>query len=83
IAGVAKEPPEESSIKYQMLIPYSNAQFIFRPRLFTSWFNVYNETYVLLRDKVNPQELEKKFPAMMKQQLGEDYKEGGFVLHLQ
>ncbi|HYJ38037.1 MAG TPA: FtsX-like permease family protein, partial [Chitinophagaceae bacterium] len=67
----------------QMLIPYSNAKLIFRPGLFTSWFNVFNETYVLLREKVNVQELEKKFPVMMKQQLGEDYQEGGFVLHLQ
>jgi len=83
IAGIAKSPPEASSIKYQMLIPFSNAKLIFRPRTFTSWFNVYSETYVLLHDKVNASDLEKKFPMMMKQQLGEEYKEGGFVLHLQ
>ena len=83
VAGIVEAAPEASSIKYQMLIPFSNAKYIFRPRLFTNWFNVFNETYVLLRSNVNAEELERKFPAMMKQQLGEDYKEGGFVLHLQ
>jgi len=83
VAGIAKIPPEASSVKYQLLLPFSNASHIFRPRLFTSWFNVFNETYVLLKEKTSPREVEKKFPTMMKQQLGEDYKEGGFVLHLQ
>jgi putative ABC transport system permease protein len=83
VAGIAQTPPEASSIKYQMLIPFSNGSRIFRPQLFTSWFNIYIETYVLLKDNVNATGLEKKFPAMMKQQLGEDYKEGGFVVHLQ
>src|SRR5205085_7176026 len=31
----------------------------------------------------NPRALETKFPNMMKQVLGEDYKEGGFTIHLQ
>ncbi len=83
VTGIAKAAPEASSIKFQMLIPYSNAHHIFRPGLFNSWFNIFTETYVLLRDKVNPRELEKKFPNMMKQQLGEEYKEGGFLVHLQ
>ena len=83
VAGIVEAAPEASSIKYQMLIPFSNAKYIFRPRLFTNWFNVFNETYVLLRSNVKAEELERKFPVMMKQQLGEDYKEGGFVLHLQ
>src|SRR4030095_9828596 len=72
-----------SSVKFQMLIPFSNASHIFGPRLFTSWFNIFYETYVLLKDKVNSVALEKKFPGMMKQQLGEDYKEGGFMVYLQ
>ena len=83
VGGIINNPPEASSIKFQMLIPYSNARRIFRPGLFTNWFNVFNETYLLLKKNTDAAALEKKFPAMMKQQLGEDYKEGGFVLHLQ
>jgi putative ABC transport system permease protein len=83
VSGIVEKAPEESSIKYKMLIPYSNAKYLFRPGLFTSWTNVFNETYVLLKNGVNATALEKKFPVMMKQVLGEDYKEGGFTLHLQ
>jgi putative ABC transport system permease protein len=83
VGGIINNPPESSSIRFEMLIPYSNAKYIFRPGLFNSWFNVFNETYLLLRKNASAALLEKKFPAMMKQQLGQDYKEGGFVLHLQ
>ncbi len=83
VAGIAESSPEESSIKYDMLILYSNAKFVFNPRMLQNWFNIFNETYVLLRKNVNPAELEKKFPSMMKQQLGEDYGKEDFTIHLQ
>jgi putative ABC transport system permease protein len=83
VGGIVNNVPEASSIKFQMLVPYSNAHSIFRPGAFTNWFNVFNETYLLLKQNASASSLEKKFPAMMKQELGEDYKEGGFVLHLQ
>ena len=83
VSGIVEKAPEESSIKYKVLIPYSNAKYMFRPGLFTSWTNVFNETYVLLKKDVNASALEKKFPGMMKQVLGEDYKEGGFLIYLQ
>jgi len=83
VSGIAKPSPENSSIKYRLLISYSNAHYLFRPRVFTSWTNIYNETYVLLREKVKPAELEKKFGSMVRQAMGEDYKEGALVVHLQ
>lgn len=83
VAGIAKPSPEASSIKYNLLIPFSNSKHIYSANAHRSWFNVYGETYVLLRKDVNPATLEKKFPSMMKQQLGEDYTETGFLLHLQ
>lgn len=83
VAGIAEPSPEESSIKYDMLIPYSNAKFVFNPRMMHNWFNVFNETYVLLRKNAKAADLEKKFPVMMKQQLGEDYGKEEFTVHLQ
>jgi putative ABC transport system permease protein len=83
VTGIVKKAPEESSIKYKMLIPFSNAKYVFRPGLFTSWTNVFGETYILLKNGVNASALEKKFPVMVKQALGEDYKEGAFMVHLQ
>lgn len=83
VAGVVAPAPEASSIKFNALIPYSNSKSLFSERTHRSWFNVYNETYVLLKENTKPDELKKKFPAMMKQQLGEDYTENGFLLFLQ
>ncbi|MDX2045294.1 MAG: ABC transporter permease [Chitinophagaceae bacterium] len=83
VSGISKKAPEESSIKYKLLIPYSNAKFLFGPGAFSSWFNVQSETFVLLKENVKAAELEKKFPAMVKAQLGEDYREGGFIVKLQ
>ncbi|HKH61962.1 MAG TPA: ABC transporter permease [Flavitalea sp.] len=83
VSGIAKKSPEASSIKYKVLIPYSNAKHLFRPGLFTNWFNVFTETFVLLKEKVKLAELERKFPTMIRQQLGEEYKEGGFIVRLQ
>ncbi|MGC4035887.1 MAG: ABC transporter permease [Chitinophagaceae bacterium] len=83
VSGIVKKAPEESSIKFKMLIPFSNAKYLFRPALFTNWGNVFPETYVLLKKGVDAGLLEKKFPNMMKRVLGEDYKEGAFIVHLQ
>jgi len=83
VAGIAEKAPEESSIKYKMLIPFSNSRFLFRPAMFTSWTNVFGETYVQLRKKIKASELEARFTPMIKQALGEDYKEGAFLVHLQ
>jgi putative ABC transport system permease protein len=83
VSGVAEPAPEASSIKYKLLISYSNSKYIFSERAHKSWFNVYGETYVLLNKNAKAAGLQKKFPAMMKQQLGEDYTENGFLIFLQ
>jgi putative ABC transport system permease protein len=83
VAGIAKESPAESSVKYDCLISFDNAKYLFRPRMFTNWFNVFTESYVLLHNDVNVASLEKKFPAMLKQQLGEEYGKEEYDLHLQ
>jgi putative ABC transport system permease protein len=83
VAGIVKKSPEESSIKYNLLISYSNAKFLFGPGAFRSWFNVQTETYVLIRQGQDVASLEKKFPVMIKQYLGENYNEGTFFFNLQ
>ena len=83
VSGIVEKSPEESSIKYDFLIPFDNAKYLFRPRMLSSWFNVFTETYVLLKPGATAAGLEKKFPSMMKQQLGEDYGKEEYYLHLQ
>ncbi len=83
VSGISEDAPEASSIKYNMLISYSNIGKLLNPRGQQNWFNIYGETYVMLRKDAKPAQLTAKFPAMMKQALGADYKEGGFKLYLQ
>src|SRR6188508_2427244 len=83
VAGIVKSAPEESSIKYNALIPFSNAKYIFSERAMRAWFSVSSETYVLLKQGIDAEKLTKKFPYMVKQNLGEDYKEGGYMITLQ
>jgi hypothetical protein len=49
LPGIVRSAPEESSIKYNALIPFSNAKFIFSERAMKAWFNISSETYVLLK----------------------------------
>jgi putative ABC transport system permease protein len=83
VEGIVEPSPEASSIKFEMLISYDNAKYLFRERAFHSWTNIFNETYVLLKEGVNPASVEMKFPAMIKEQFGADYREGAFTAHLQ
>lgn len=83
VAGIAADPPEESSVRFDFLIPYSNDKYVFNERMLNSWFNVFGETYLLLRKNVTAASLEKKFPAMLRQQLGSDYGTEEYNLYLQ
>jgi putative ABC transport system permease protein len=83
VTGIARSAPEESSIKYNALISFANGKYLFSQRAMKAWFNVNPETYVLLRKDADPDKLAKKFPSMVKQNLGENYKEGGYIVSLQ
>ena len=83
VSGIAKNIPEESSIKFNALIPFSNSKFFFGPNANKNWFSVSPETYVLLQKNTQVSKLEQKFPSMIKQHLGEDYKEGMYIVNLQ
>lgn len=83
VAGIVEDPVEESSIQFNALIPFSNSKYSFGTRAHSSWFQVFTETYVLLKKGVDASALEKKFPSMVKQNLGKNYKEGTYMVHLQ
>ncbi len=84
VTAVAKRPPNESSIQFDMLIPHSNDHLLYteRQRL-RGWTQVYEETYVLLKPGIEGTTTERKFPSLVKQIAGENYKEGEYNLHLQ
>lgn len=83
VSAVVTDPPETSSIQYEMLISYANAETMIPQQARENWFNVNTETYVLLRADASAASASAKFPEMMKRALGEDYPEGGFDIYLQ
>lgn len=74
VKAVTKNPPTNSSIKYDILISSSNNLKLYGERMLSSWFNVVAETYVLLREGASAPQLTGKFPMLFKQILGEDFK---------
>jgi putative ABC transport system permease protein len=84
VTAVAERAPEESSIRFDMLIPQSNDKYLFSEATRTrGWTEVFGETYVLLKKGITGSVTEQKFPALIKQIAGNNYKEGQYNLHLQ
>lgn len=83
VAGIVQPAPEESSIRFGLMIPYTNEQAMFSPRMQTSWFNVFTETYVLLKDGHRAADVEQALPAFLQQQMGKYYTKDGVIIHLQ
>ena len=84
VSAVAAESPRESSIRFDMLIPFSNAPFIFSERVRTqAWSQVFLETYTLLKPGIDTMQVASKLPAMVKLVTGDQYKPGEYNLYLQ
>jgi putative ABC transport system permease protein len=80
VDGIIKESPVESSIIYDFLISFENEDLLFNERMRTSQFNIFVETYVLLKDKNDLTHINKTTPAWVENRLGEKY--GGDVLRI-
>ena len=83
VTGIAEAPPLNSSIQFTMVMPFPEGDVLFSENAQRSWFNVFVETYVLLRDDVEAQALEAKLPAMVRQVLADRVEEGQYTIGLQ
>ncbi|HEU4609606.1 MAG TPA: ABC transporter permease, partial [Chitinophagaceae bacterium] len=84
VSGVAKNPPLESSIQFDMLIPFSNAHHLWREKTRTSgWSNVSVESYFLLRKGVAASTANSKIPSIMQPLVASHYKTGEYNVSLQ
>jgi putative ABC transport system permease protein len=83
VSAVINQMPETSSITFNALIPFANAKYLFGERMFKNWFNIFTESWVMLKPGVDPIALQKKFPQMVKQQLGADYGTEEYNAYLQ
>ncbi|SIN82301.1 ABC transporter permease [Algoriphagus halophilus] len=83
VAGILEDIPENSSIKFDMLLNDENLDFMVEERSRNSWYNVFGETYVTLSSAKQEQDVEAGMEAMMKKVLGEDYEEGEYFFTLE
>ena len=83
VSGIIREAPANSSLQYNMLIPYENMKTLFSERALTSWTFVYPETYVLLKEGVDAQALQEKMAPVIDGQVVRIYKAGEYVVGLQ
>ncbi|MBD3616745.1 MAG: ABC transporter permease [Gracilimonas sp.] len=73
VVAVTEDPPLNSSIQFEILIPFSNDTKIYSQGALTSWFSVSAETYVLLRENSQMDEIDGKMQSMMVTELGNRY----------
>jgi putative ABC transport system permease protein len=85
VKAITANVPINSSIQFDMLISDLNYSKLYNPHVLTSaWFNITPETYVLLKEGVNPAELKSKFPSVFQTLLGEEsFKESNYAPGLQ
>jgi putative ABC transport system permease protein len=65
VSAIAEKPPENSSIQYQLLIPYENIKNILSQRALGHWFDVHSETYVQLRSRMDPATIQYKLSRVV------------------
>jgi putative ABC transport system permease protein len=83
VTAIVNNVPEESSIRFNLLIPFSNAHYIWSERTRNAWHQIFNETYALMKAPVVPDAFTDKFEKFAKQVLGNNYRPGTYNLHLQ
>lgn len=84
VVGVAKVP-KNSSISFYLLVNDDNlTKYVNKEILTSAWFNINPETYVLLREGVEPKTVTDKFPSLFKTVIGEeDFKKSKYDPGLQ
>jgi putative ABC transport system permease protein len=83
VTGLLKDIPENSSIKFEILLNDENLAYSINEKALTNWFNIFGETYVKLSDSALEANVEAGMEGMMKKVLGEKYVEGEYYFTLE
>lgn len=83
VSGIVKPAPGNSSIQFDLIIPFDNVKSLISERGMTSWTNVYPETYVLFRDDVDLSAFEQKLQPFVDQQVARIYEPGEYLVGFQ
>lgn len=84
VTALAKDLPLESSIQFDMLIPFSNAPYIWSEQTRTSaWSNVSVASFFLVKEDVSPTVINKKIASILQPLVAKNYKVGEYNVRLQ
>lgn len=84
VSAVAKNVPQESSIQFDMLIPFSNAPRIWSVNRRTkAWSNVSVESFFLLKNDKTKEMVDAKIPSILNPLVAKNYKAGEYIVRLQ
>jgi putative ABC transport system permease protein len=82
VTGIAEDVPPNSSIRFDMVVPFENVHRYISDRALDHWFNVYFETYVLLNQSLSSSDIESKLMSVVENHYPERYVDR-VTLHLQ
>jgi putative ABC transport system permease protein len=81
VTGILKTIPKNSHFTFDVLIPFSNIlKTPFGRYHWTRWGGIHGPTYILLKEGVDPDDLEKKLPNFFTKHAGEG---ADYILHLE
>lgn len=66
VSGIAEDMPANSSIQFDILIPFDHVRNYVRERALSNWFSVFFETYVLLERALDANEIEQKLQEVVR-----------------
>lgn len=84
VSAIAENVPQESSIQFDMLIPFSNAPRIWSENRRTkAWSNVSVESFFLLKKNKTKETVDAKIPAILNPLVAKNYKPGEYIVRMQ
>jgi len=84
VTALAKDPPIESNIQFDMLIPFSNAPLIWSENIRNSaWSNVVVSSFFMLQKGADVEKVNQKIAAVMQPLVAKNYKAGEYNIRLQ
>ena len=83
ISGIIKQPPDNSSIQFDILVPIDNALNLISEAGQNCWTCVFGETYLLLEKDVEVSEMMKQIAPLIDEKVKDQYRPGEYIVGLQ
>ena len=74
VTGVARNPPANSSIQFDILVPFNYLRLMFKDE---NWLNNYLTTFLLLDSSANPEKVSRKLTRVFQTKAKKQFSEAG------